>query len=75
SEASFEPVLQEHRRRFEATGTEEGTVMAAMLAYVIGDLRTSRRAAILDDFRSNGRILQLFNQGVAELVVLTAGRQ
>ncbi|MGH9253404.1 MAG: hypothetical protein ACRD3C_02420, partial [Vicinamibacterales bacterium] len=72
---SFEPVLQEHRRRFEATGTEEGTVMAAMLAYVIGDLRTSRRAAILDDFRSNGRILQLFNQGVAELAVLTAGRQ
>ncbi len=75
SEASFEPVLQEHRRRFEATGTEEGTVMAAMLAYVIGDLRTSRRAAILDDFRSSGRILQLFNQGVAELAVLTAGRQ
>jgi len=50
--------------------------MASTLAYVISDLRTSRRAAILDDFRSNGRILQLFTQGVAELsTALTGGRQ
>lgn len=74
-EPSFELILDEHRRRFEATGTEEGTVMAAVLAYVTSDLRTSRRAAILDDFRSNGRILDLFNRGVAELAVLTASRQ
>lgn len=74
-EPSFELVLDEHRRRFEATGTEEGTVMAAVLAYVTSDLRASRRAAILDDFRSSGRILELFNRGVAELAVLTASRQ
>jgi hypothetical protein len=74
-EPSFELVLDEHRRRFEATGTEEGTVMAAVLAYVTSDLRTSRRAAILDDFRSSGGILELFNRGVAELAVLTASRQ
>lgn len=75
-EASFEPVLQKFRRRFEATGTEEGAVMATTLAYVIGDLRTSRRAAILDDFRTNGHILQLFRQGVAELATtLTSGGQ
>ncbi len=74
-EPSFELLLDEHRRRFEATGTEEGTVMAAVLSYVTSDLRTSRRAAILDDFRSNGRILELFNRGVAELAVLTASRQ
>lgn len=66
-DASFEPELQRFRRRFEATGTEEGRVMATTLAYVIGDLRTSRRAAILDDFRTNGRILQLFQRGVAEI--------
>jgi hypothetical protein len=66
-EASFEPVLQDFRRRFEATDSEEGTVMATTLAYVIDDLRTSRRAAILEDFRTNGRILELFRQGVAEL--------
>ncbi len=66
-EASFEPVLQDFRERFEATGSEEGSVMATALAYVIGDLRTSRRAAILDDFRTSGKILELFQQGLAEL--------
>ncbi len=74
-EASFEPVLQAQRRRFEATQTEEGTVMASVLAYVIGDLRTSRRAAILDDFRSNGKVLDLFKRGVAELGATLSGTQ
>jgi hypothetical protein len=74
-EASFEPVLQGFRRRFEATGTEEGAVMATTLAYVIGDLRTSRRAAILDDFRTSGQILRLFRQGVEELAALVTGTQ
>lgn len=73
--ADFEPVLQAQRRRFEATGTEEGTVMAATLAYVIQDLRTSRRAAILADFRSSGQILALFKQGVAELTSALTGSQ
>jgi hypothetical protein len=66
-DASFEPTLQASRRRFEATGTEEGQVMATMLAYVIGDLRTSRRAAILEDFRNSGKILDLFKRGMEEL--------
>ncbi|MEZ5285222.1 MAG: hypothetical protein R2712_10520, partial [Vicinamibacterales bacterium] len=69
-EASFESELQGFRRRFEATRTEEGTVMATTLEYVIGDLRTSRRAAILEDFRSSGKILELFKQGVAELAAI-----
>lgn len=66
-EASFETVLRDHRQRFADTRTEEGAVMATMLDYVIGDLRTSRRAAILQDFRSSGRILELFRRGAAEL--------
>ena len=74
-DAAFEPVLQGFRRRFEATNTEEGRVMATMLAYVIGDLRTSRRAAILDDFRTNGHILALFKQGVSELTTVMGGAQ
>jgi Transglycosylase SLT domain len=74
-DAAFEPVLQGFRRRFEATDTEEGRVMATMLAYVIGDLRTSRRAAILDDFRTNGHILTLFKQGVSELTTVLGGGQ
>ena len=41
--------------------------MATTLAYVISDLRTSRRAAILEEFRNSGRILDLFKKGVEEL--------
>ncbi len=66
-EPSFDATLQEFEDRFAATGTEEGTIMATTLRYVRVDLRTSRRAAILDDFRTSGRIQQLFRQGVREL--------
>ena len=72
-EASFEPTLRGFQRRFEETDTEEGAVMATTLDYVIGDLRTSRRAAILDEFRTSGRILRLFQQGVSELRAVVGG--
>jgi len=68
-EASFETTLRTFQNRFEATRTEEGSVMATTLAYVISDLRTSRRAAILEEFRTSGRILDLFKRGVEELGV------
>ena len=73
-EASFEATLRRFQERFEATASEEGTVMATTLAYVISDLRTSRRAAILDEFRTSGRILQLFQRGVAELGATLSGQ-
>jgi hypothetical protein len=74
-EPSFDAVLRGFQKRFEETDTEEGTVMATTLAYVIDDLRTSRRAAILEDFRTSGRILELFKMGVSELSsVLAAPR-
>jgi hypothetical protein len=66
-EPEFETVLRRYQRRFEETGSEEGSVMATTLAYVIDDLRTSRRAAILEEFRTSGRILQLFSQGLREI--------
>ena len=66
-EASFEQTLRGFQRRFLDTGTEEGAVMDTMLAYIIGNLRTSRRAAILDEFRTSGRIQQLFERGLSEL--------
>ena len=69
-EPSFELVLQSFLRRFQETRTEEGSVMATTLAYVIGDLRTSRRVAILEEFRTSGRILQLFTRGLRELQTL-----
>jgi hypothetical protein len=67
---TFEATLRAFQERFEATRTEEGSVMATTLAYVISDLRTSRRAAILEEFRTSGRILDLFKQGVEELGAL-----
>lgn len=66
-EASFEPTLRRFQERFEDTGTEEGIVMATTLRYVISDLRTSRRAAILQEFRTSERIRALFLSGVREL--------
>ena len=67
---AFETVLRGFERRFRETGTDEGGVMASTLAYVIDDLRTSRRAAILEEFRTSGHILQLFAQGVREVQAL-----
>ena len=64
---AFEETLEEFRARFAATGTEEGTVMATMLAFVIQDLTSSRRGAILDEFRSSQRVLELFERGVRDL--------
>jgi hypothetical protein len=69
----FETTLRAFQERFERTNTEEGSVMATSLAYVISDLRTSRRAAILEDFRTSGRILELFKQGAEELGVTVRG--
>ncbi|MBM41499.1 MAG: hypothetical protein CL483_06210 [Acidobacteria bacterium] len=66
-EASFEQTLRGFQHRFLDTETEEGAVMGTMLAYIIGNLRTSRRAAILDEFRTSGRIQQLFERGLSEL--------
>jgi hypothetical protein len=69
-EPSFDAVLRGFQSRFDETDTEEGAVMATALSYVIDDLRTSRRAAILEDFRTSGRILDLFKQGVSELATI-----
>ena len=63
----FAVTLEDFREWFAATGTEEGTVMATMLGFVIQDLTGSRRGAILDEFRSSQRVLELFERGVRDL--------
>ena len=63
----FAVTLEDFREWFAATGTEEGTVMATMLGFVIQDLTGSRRGAILDEFRSSERVLELFERGVRDL--------
>ena len=72
-EASFEPTLRSFQERFEESDTEEGIVMATTLRYVISNLRTSRRAAILEEFRNSGRILELFRSGLWELEATKLG--
>ena len=61
---SFEPVLQEFQRRFRATRTEEGSVMATVLEYFMKDAYTSERAEILAEFRASDEVRQLFERGV-----------
>jgi hypothetical protein len=62
----FEPVLREFQRRFRATETEEGTVMATVLGYVMDETYTSERAAILAEFRASGEVQRLFERAVRE---------
>ena len=63
-EPEFEAVLRTHQRRFERTRTEEGGIMAVVLAYVIDELRTSRRGDILQEYRTSEHIRTLFEQAV-----------
>ncbi|MEE3202827.1 MAG: transglycosylase SLT domain-containing protein [Acidobacteriota bacterium] len=66
-EPEFEQTLREFQQRFTDTGTEEGAVMATLLRFVIGNLTTSRRAAILEEFRHSDRVRELFDRGKREL--------
>ncbi|CAN5883625.1 hypothetical protein BH23GEM9_BH23GEM9_34040 [soil metagenome] len=65
-EPSFEAVLRDYQRRFERTGTEEGRVMAVVLAYVADETRASRRGPILREFRDSHRIARLLDEAVSE---------
>ena len=67
NDEAFESVLRGFQERFADTGTEEGTVMATTLRFVIGDLTTSGRVNILKEFRTSTRILDLFERGKQEL--------
>jgi hypothetical protein len=64
--ASFDPVLERFRARFAATASEEGTVMATTLGYVMQDRRTTRDTGILAEFQASERILRLFQQAQQE---------
>jgi hypothetical protein len=63
---AFDSVLINFRDRFEATKSEEGSVMATMLTFVLQGQRSSRQGEILAEFRSSERILRLFDQGRTE---------
>jgi hypothetical protein len=63
---SFEPVLRAFQKRFSDTNTEEGTVMATVLAYVIDETYASLRGAILADFRGSEDIRRLFERAILD---------
>ena len=57
----FEPVLRGFRDRFRETRTEEGSIMASVLGYVMQDMPSGHR--ILAGFRSDPDIERLFEEG------------
>jgi hypothetical protein len=60
------PLLRTYERRFRATKTEEGGVMATVIAYVLQEVESSPRTAILADFRTNPAVLELFQEAVRQ---------
>jgi hypothetical protein len=67
---AFADVLTDFKRRFRKTNTEEGVVMETVLAYTMDQAYTSRRRALLSEFRSSGRVRYLIERGVLELSVV-----
>jgi hypothetical protein len=68
---SFDATLQAFERRFRATRTPEGTIMATVIAYVRDENATSGRRTILAEFRSSEQIRELFEQALQMRAALT----
>jgi hypothetical protein len=73
-EPSFQPVLQDFARRFAATKTEEGIVMATVIAYVARDAASSGRREILDTFRASTVIRAMFDHAVRDYTLARTSR-
>jgi hypothetical protein len=67
-DGSLVPVLRAFETRFRETKSEEGTVMATVLAFVIDDAESSGRRAILAAFRTDESIHSLFDQALLQRV-------
>jgi hypothetical protein len=55
-------VIRGFERRFRATNSEEGTIMATVLSFVMQERSLGHQ--VLNEFRSSSRILDLFQRGV-----------
>src|SRR6185436_3451743 len=64
---SFAPVLSQFQRRFSATHTEEGTIMATVLAYAMDQAYASPRRTLLSEYRDTEQVRELIAGGVLEL--------
>lgn len=63
---AFAPVLSEFRRRFAETGTEEGQVMATVIAYAMDQAYSSTRRALLAEYRASAVVRSLLERGTLE---------
>jgi uncharacterized protein YbdZ (MbtH family) len=66
---SFRQILEGYRQRFLATRSEEGVVMATVLAYTMGELFTGRRGEILAEYRADPRVQALVDEGLREIML------
>jgi hypothetical protein len=64
---SFAPVLADFKRRFSETNTEEGRVMATVLAYAMDQAFASPRRTLLAEYRGSAKVRSLIDRGVLEL--------
>jgi hypothetical protein len=64
---SFAGVLGGFQRRFSDTNTEEGTIMATVLAYAMDQAYASPRRTLLSEYRHSEQVRQLIAGGVLEL--------
>ena len=71
---SFESVLRSFQKRFASTNTEEGSVMATVIAYTIETTYGNKQGAILAEFRQSEEIRRLFEQALVERDAMRAAR-
>ena len=74
-EPSFAATLERFQQRFAASQSEEGTVMAAVIAYAASEAATSGRREILAEFRSSSVIRATFEQAVRQRDAALAAQQ
>ena len=71
---AFAPVLQNFKRRFRETNTEEGVVMETVLAYAMDQAYTSSRRTLLSEHKNSEKVRRLIEQGVRQLDALRTAR-
>ena len=71
---AFAPVLENFKRRFRETNTEEGAVMETVLAYAMDQAYTSSRRTLLTEYRNSERVRWLIERGVLQLDALRNAR-
>jgi len=73
-DGSLVPVLRNFATRFRETKSEEGTVMATVLTFVLNDAESSGRRGILAAFRADENVHSLFARALLQRVQTNLSR-